>query len=132
MRILIGVAIIFCFGVLMGNKTASPEVEFVKIPGKTKVVEKKLPAEKIEVLPESCRAALDAADRLWNGSSALYASGQRQKDIMAEARRALHGAVPTSDIDKKQRELSGDLIGILEDMSEANYLYETYIKECEQ
>jgi hypothetical protein len=126
----IGVLVIFAFGVLMGNKTSTPEVDIVKIPGKTKTVTK-VETVTETVLPESCLNAINEAKLLWEHGSDLYGNGQKQLDIMSKVRLYVGQDKSLNPLYVQQKNLHGEEVEDLQAMSQAQYKFEKAYKECE-
>lgn len=131
-RALIALCLVFGIGGCLGNKMASPEVEFVKIT-KTKVVTETPEPIRIEteVIPEGCMSALKYAADMTRAAEKMYVRGDRQLEIISEARMKLASSVELAEVARSQRDLHGLLVDDLSAMTEAQYRYEVSLKKCE-
>jgi len=130
-KYLIGIALIFGLGSCVGAKTVTPDVEFVKVPGRTKVVHKTSPPEIVEIMPKACISALEEADRLSYLASNFYAKSDRQLKILQQARMAVNGYRDVNEVSRMQRDLQGDAIANLSNLSKSMYRFETYKEDCD-
>jgi hypothetical protein len=127
------VLIAFLLGSCMGGMTASPDVEFVEIrqPAETVTVEPEpLPAEVVH--PQSCKDAMRYAERMADEAEQMFALGDRQLDIVSQARLQLADSASLAKVEEAQRDLRSDLIGNLSKLSEATYSYEQAAAECKK
>lgn len=124
----------FVLGSCLGNKTASPDTEFVKIRQPTKIVTAEpLPAPPAEVvMPDSCTDALKYARRIATAGTNMYKAGDRQNIIIAEARLAMHKREDLTPIVDKQNDLAGRTVGYLNSLSEWLYHYDVAQKQCKE
>lgn len=139
MKIRYGAAIIavtFGMGGCLGAKTSSPDVEFVKIrePAVVKTVTVIPETDVQEVLPESCVFALRYAARASSAATKIYASSDRQLDLISQARQRLadQDALSLQPVDEAQRALQAQTIGNVKKIEDALYLYNDASKECEE
>ncbi len=134
------VCVLLAFGVgsCVGNSTdPTPKVEFVKIT-KTKIVtaepEPAPPAQL--VMPDSCVAALRYARQAAAASERMYQSGDTQLDLISDARKALadgsNVALDLNAVEDRQRNLQGNAVGALSNLTEYLYSLERAQTECKE
>lgn len=129
---LIAAGVIFAFGVLMGNKTASDHTEFVKIPGAEHTVTKTETVTKYTV-PDSCINLAHITSQLINKEGKLQATAETQHDIISDARIAIQMQSPDlTSVENRQYRLDNkqaDLMDAAETLQES---FSAYKKECNE
>lgn len=128
----IGFLLIFSAGSFVGQATVTPEVDIVRLPPRTEVVEKKVPGDTVYIMPDSCLRALEAAKNIYNYSSDLYDSGTRQLNILKDARTAIGTGGDLSVVENNQRALHGETVGHLAELSRWYFIYDTAIDKCNE
>jgi hypothetical protein len=131
MKVLIFLVVLFGLGVIAGNRTASPGVDFVKVPITKTVHDPAPPAEVIYKLPPACQDALDAAFVVDTQANIIYDSGTEQLDILTDARIAFAGHGNLTKVQEDQQDLLSSTVGALGDMEEAFASYQGFMKDCE-
>lgn len=134
MKILIIAFVIFAVGVLMGDRFADPEIEYIDKPRTVIVKEPAPPAEIRYQLADSCELALDYATQIINQATEVDAKSTQQLDIIALARQAIAAGDPNmlTDAENKQRDLQGSTVDSIERLSELTFLYEKAKTDCEK
>jgi len=119
-------------GILLGNKTATPEVDFVEVPKTVTVTEEAPPPVEVAVFPESCQRALEYALRLERNGEKLFHAGDKQLAIFSDARLTLAAGGDLNAIENEQRRLRSSTVGSLYNMTEAFYQFELAYEECHE
>lgn len=110
MRVLIVGGVILAVGILLGNKSADPEVDIVRITDTKVVHDEAEPAPPAQpYIPQSCRQSIELAEDINRAAFKLDSYTSRQLDILSEARLAENaGPGATLEVDEAQRQLQSD------------------------
>lgn len=131
MKFLIIVVVIFSIGIVIGKNTASPKVDFVRMPAKTKIVKEPAPPPVVKTeWPEACADALDYAYEIEVYANKIYDSGTKQLDIISQGRVAVSGNGDMSAVENRQRALQGITVGALGSLEKAFAAYDLANQEC--
>lgn len=86
MKTLVAVALIFGLGALLGNKTADPPLEILRITH-TRTVHDPAPAPAVKYrLPPACESAIELAEEIQRGALKLDAASTTTIDLIDKAR----------------------------------------------
>lgn len=132
MRILIVLALVFGLGGCLGQKIASPEVEFVEVTKIKTVKEPAPPPERVVEYPDSCLRAMEYSDQMSKGSLRLYSRGRAQKEITSDARIMLATNSDLNEVYEQQDALTRKIVGDLQAIVKAEYRYELAREKCEE
>jgi hypothetical protein len=127
-----GSALLFGIGSFVGSTSQpTPEPEFIKVPH-YEVIYKDAPAPPAPkpVMPESCQQAVDAAKRVTNAGSRMYAQSDEQLAILSQARFDLAAGRNTTSVDERQRALQGRTVGNLRILEESLTDIDLLNKKC--
>lgn len=110
----------------------STKTEFVRIPGKTKVIYEEKEGPTKYVFPDSCLRAVELADVIVRNSEDMYDYGTEQLNIISDARMFLADNRDLAVIENRQRDLQGKMVGNLADAEEAFNEYQTAEPKCKE
>lgn len=122
---------VLVLGIILGNKTASNEVDFVKVPHTVVVHEK---GETKYKFPPSCLDALAAATEI-NRNAELYdLTAGEQLDIISDGRQAIveKNMNGLTALERRQRKLNGETTDYLKAFSNSMQNYRVALKDCKE
>jgi hypothetical protein len=132
MRALVALVIAFILGILIANATQTPEVDFVE---RTKIKTVREPAPdpvEVTVIPQACLDAVKFAKEIEDAASNMYAFGDKQLEVISDARKALADGGDLATVENRQRALQGHTVGELYTIEEAMYNFEIVYEDCKE
>lgn len=124
----VSVGLLFAFGILLGNKFASPGTEVMKVPDTHYIT--KTETVNHAYVPQSCLDAFKYANQIITIEGKMQATGDVQHDILSDARVALNLGGDLAKIENRQYKLDNKQIDLQGDAQQLQIVYNLKAADC--